>query len=97
MGTYSLPFSSGNTCTVLRTVRFNQKKPKKETRIKIFYQNLFISLPNDKIIDWPIFKVFTEDKLITTKKLKFVHESVENVVQKGENAGCQKLSYLEVL
>ena len=67
----------------------------------------FHSLPHDKITDWPKFKAFTNDKLITTQKLKFVHGRVENIVGKGENAGYQhfllfpqcfqKLSHLEVL
>ena len=68
-----------------------------------YWEGLTKSLPNDKIIDWPKFKAFADNKLITTQKLKFVHRRVENTVGKGENAGYlfpqffQKLSYLEVL
>ena len=64
-------------------------------------------LPNDKISDSSRFKAFTDDKLITTQNLKFVHGRVENIVRKGKNAGYQhflffpqffqKLSCLEVL
>ena len=47
------------------------------------------SLPNDKILDQSKFKVFADDKIILTKKLKFVFGRVENIVGKGENAGYQ--------
>ena len=43
------------------------------------------SLPNDKILDWPKFKAFADDKINVTENLKFV----ENIVGKGENAGYQ--------
>ena len=47
------------------------------------------SLPNDKIFDLSKFKVFADDKLTATEKLKFVLGWLENIVEKGENAGYQ--------
>ena len=34
-------------------------------------------------------KAFADDKIIGTEILKFVFGWVENIVGKGENAGCQ--------
>ena len=48
----------------------------------------FNSLPNDKISDESKFKAFADDEIITTQKLKFKFGRVENIVGKGENAGC---------
>ena len=50
---------------------------------------MFKSLPNDKILDWSKFKAFADDKIIVTQKLKFVLGRVENIGEKGENAGYQ--------
>ena len=47
------------------------------------------SLPNDKILDQSKLKAFADDKIILTKKFKFVLGRVENIVGKGENAGYQ--------
>ena len=49
----------------------------------------FNALPNDKILDWSKLKAFADDKINVTEKLKFLLEMVENIVQKGENAGYQ--------
>ena len=49
----------------------------------------FNSLPNDKILDWSISKGYADDKKILNQKLNFDMEKVENIVGKGENAGCQ--------
>ena len=38
---------------------------------------------------WSKFKAFTDNKLTMSQKLKFVLESIENIVTKGENAGYQ--------
>jgi hypothetical protein len=56
---------------------------------------------------WSKYKVFADNKIDVTEKLKFVLGRVENIVEKGENAGYQhfllfpqcfqKLSFLEVL
>ena len=47
------------------------------------------SLPNDKILDLSKLKVFADDKIIATQKLKFVLERIENIVGKQENATNQ--------
>ena len=47
------------------------------------------TLPNNKISDWFIFKVFADDKINVAKKMKFVFGKVENIKGKGENAGYQ--------
>ena len=49
----------------------------------------FNSLLNDKNSDWSKLKVFADNKINVTEKLKFVSERVENIVGKGENAGYQ--------
>ena len=48
----------------------------------------FKSLPNDKTLDWSKLKAFA-DNINVTVKLKFVLGRVENIVDKGENAGHQ--------
>ena len=47
------------------------------------------SLPNDKFLDWAKLKVFADDKINMTEKLKLVLGWAENIVGKGENAGYQ--------
>ena len=49
----------------------------------------FNSLPNNKILDWSKFKAFADDKINMTEKFKFVLGRIENIVEKGENAGYQ--------
>ena len=39
------------------------------------------SIPNDKVLDWSKLKVFTNDKINVTEKLKSVFERVENIVE----------------
>ena len=46
-------------------------------------------LTNDKIVDCSNLKAFADDKTNATEKLKFFLGRVENIVGKGENAGCQ--------
>ena len=50
---------------------------------------LFNSFPNDKSLDQSKFKVFADDKIIVTQKLKNTLGRVKNIVGKGENAGYQ--------
>ena len=45
-------------------------------------------LPNDKIADWFNLKAFADKIIYVTEKLKFVLGQVENIIRKGENAGC---------
>ena len=47
------------------------------------------SQPIDKISDLSQFKVFADDKIRVTKKLKFVDGRLENIVGKRENAERQ--------
>ena len=47
------------------------------------------SLPKDKILDLPKLKAFADDKSNITQNLQFVFGTVENIVEKGENAGSQ--------
>ena len=52
-------------------------------------QKFFNSLPNGKILDESKFKAYVDDKIILTQNSKLLLESVENMVEKGENAGYQ--------
>ena len=49
----------------------------------------FNSAPKDKISDLLQFKVFADDKIRVTRKLKFVVGRLENIVGKRENAERQ--------
>ena len=49
----------------------------------------FNSLPYGNIFDWSELRAFADDKINMTEKLKFVLGKVENIVEKGENAGYQ--------
>ena len=42
-----------------------------------------------KLLDWSKLRVFADDEIELAEKLKFVLERVENIVEKGENAGYQ--------
>ena len=46
-------------------------------------------LPNNKFLGWSKLKAFADDKLNLAKQLKFALGRVENIVEKGENAGFQ--------
>ena len=50
---------------------------------------LINSLPSDKSLNLSKLKVFGDDKINVTEKLKFVFARVEIIVGKGENAGNQ--------
>ena len=47
--------------------------------------NCLNPLPNDKILDLSKLKVFADDKIYLTEKLKFLFRRVENIIGKGEN------------
>ena len=49
----------------------------------------FNSLPHHKILDWSKLRAFADNKINLTQKLQFVLGRVENIVEKGENAGYQ--------
>ena len=52
----------------------------------LFY---YILLQNDIVVEWSKGKALPNDKINVTEKLKFVLGRVENIVEKGENAGYQ--------
>ena len=47
------------------------------------------SLPNDKIGDWLKLEANANDNMKVNENLKFAIVRVENIVDKGENAGYQ--------
>ena len=49
----------------------------------------FNSLPNDKVLDQSKLKGFADIKINVIQNQKFVLGRVENIVEKGENAGYQ--------
>ena len=51
--------------------------------------NLFNSLPNDKILAWSKLKALADDKIKFAEMMIFVFDRVENIVGKVENAGYQ--------
>ena len=59
-----------------------------EHGLNLFSYNHFNSLPNGKILALTKFKAFAE-KIIVTQKLKFMFRNLENILDKGENAGYQ--------
>ena len=59
------------------------------TLISLFLTFMANSLPNDKILDWSKIKALADGKINVVEELKFVSETVENIVGKGENAGYQ--------
>ena len=52
-------------------------------------QNSLNSLSNNKIFYWSKLKPFADDNLNVIQKLKFDVGKIENIVEKGENAGYQ--------
>ena len=68
------------------TTRVSLRRP---TRIDLFCR--FIdSLPINKISDLSKLKVFADETISVTQKLKFDLGRVENIVGKGENAGYKQ-------
>ena len=51
---------------------------------------MFSPLPEDKILDWTELKAVANDKLDVAKIMISVYDRVENIVEKGENAGYQQ-------
>ena len=52
-------------------------------------KGFFNSLPNDILLDFSKLKAFAEEKINVRENLKFVLGGMENIVEKGENAGYQ--------
>ena len=76
--------SSGKVVSLL-PVNSISEKIKRYNPITLYYIiKSFNPLPNDKILDWSKLKAFADDK--------FVLESVENIVGKGENVGLPAFS-----
>ena len=50
---------------------------------------MYLTLPNDKMLDWSKLKALEGYKINVTEKLHFALERVENIVGKGGNAGYQ--------
>ena len=50
---------------------------------------MFNSLPKDKILDRSNLKALTDNKTNVIEKLKFILGTIENMVEKGENADYQ--------
>ena len=48
---------------------------------------MFNSLPDDKFLALSKSKAFTDDKFIMALMAQFFSDGVENIVEKGENAG----------
>ena len=48
---------------------------------------VFNPLPQDKILDFAKLTAYADDKRNVTQKLKFDLGRVENIMEKGENAG----------
>ena len=50
---------------------------------------IFISLPNNKILDWFKLKAFAYDKINAAEMMISLSDRVENIAGKGENAWYQ--------
>ena len=53
------------------------------------------SLPKNKISDQPKSKEFADDKIKVIENSKSVEGRIENIVGKGENAGCKSKEYAD--
>ena len=78
--------NAGNQHFLLSPQCFQESSQSGLLRFAIVWQWIN-SLPNDKILDRSKLKAFADNKINMNEKLKFVLETVENVVGKGENAG----------
>ena len=56
---------------------------------ELLNDNVFNTLPHNKILGQSKLKAFADDKINVSGKLKFVLQRVENIAEKGENAGYQ--------
>ena len=66
-----------------------EKKKRLCTNIFFFFCNVFNPLPNDRISDWSQLKAIADNNLKVAKMMMYVLDRVENIVEKGENAGNQ--------
>ena len=56
---------------------------------KASFMGFFKSKDYNKFLDWSKLKAHADDKIIVTRKQKFLLGMVENIAGKGENAGYQ--------
>ena len=52
-------------------------------------QRTFNPFPNDKLLDSTKLKAFLDDNSTLPEKIISVYDRIENIVEKGENAGYQ--------
>ena len=68
------------------------------SKVKVIdFKTYVSSLQHNKVLDWSKLKAFADNKINATEKLKFVVERIENIVRKGENAGCQQFFFFSFL
>ena len=65
-----------------------------QSRIQLFpvmdsWNPTYNSLPNDQILDLTKLKAFADDKINVAQMMISVFDWIENIVEKGENAGYQ--------
>ena len=51
---------------------------------------MYLTLPNNKILDWSKSKAFADNKTNIAKMIISLSDRVENILGKGENAGNQQ-------
>ena len=49
----------------------------------------FNSVPNNKILDLSKLRAFADNKIRLARMMVFVFDRIENIMEKGENAGYQ--------
>ena len=79
-------FVKGYSC--IHTTTSNA--PYTESTLDFYYiYSCINSLPNDTFLDLSKLKAFADNKINVKQKLKFVLGSLENILDKGENADYQ--------
>ena len=58
--------------------------------LKEYCAECWLTLPNDKMLDWSILKAFADDKFKVAKMIIFVFDRVENIV--GKRRKCCYMS-----
>ena len=63
---------------------------KKEVGFIQNFEGYYINpLPNGKILDWSKLKALADNKINVAEMMIFLSDWVENILEKGENAGYQ--------
>ena len=60
-----------------------------DQNVCLVQSDLINCLPNNKVLDWFKLNAHADNKKNVTQKMKFISERVENIWEKGENAGYQ--------